>query len=117
MRQLLTALLVLVILNSLGLSTPRLQAQPPTDRRPPENEREFPRPDGPPRLPPFMEPFDTNRDGEISAEEIKNAAAVLRKLDRNRDGQITADELPPPPGDPSPQLDVWPLPPVPALPL
>ncbi len=98
MRQLLTALLVLVILNSLGLSTPRLQAQPPTDRRPPGNEREFSRPDGPPRLPPFMEPFDTNRDGEISAEEIKNAAAVLRKLDRNRDGQITADELPPPPG-------------------
>ncbi|GIS59440.1 MAG: hypothetical protein CM1200mP2_16650 [Planctomycetaceae bacterium] len=54
-------------------------------------------PDGPPRLPPFMEPFDTNRDGEISAEEIKNAAAVLRKLDRNRDGRITEDELPPPP--------------------
>ena len=97
MRQFLTTLLGIVIVNTSGMSTTDLQAQQPTDRRPPRDAREFPRPDGPPRLPPFMEPFDTNRDGEISAEEIKNAAAVLRKLDRNRDGRITEDELPPPP--------------------
>ena len=92
MRHLLIALLGLVVLNSIDLSAPLLQAQQPG------GERDFPGPGGPPLLPPFLEPFDTDRDGELSADEIKNAAAVLRKLDKNRDGQITEDELGPPPG-------------------
>lgn len=66
------------------------------------------RPDGPPRnddgrrppmgmLPPgpLMEALDTNHDGILSADEIKNAPAALRKLDRNHDGKLTPDELRP----------------------
>lgn len=51
-------------------------------------------------LGPFML-FDTNHDGTLSADEIANSAAALRKLDKNSDGKLTADELrpkgPPPP--------------------
>ena len=66
-------------------------------------------PSGPPRhAPPFrrppnllMEALDTNHDGILSAEEIANAPASLKKLDKNGDGQLTEDELrPPPPGGP-----------------
>jgi Ca2+-binding EF-hand superfamily protein len=48
--------------------------------------------------PPFDMAFnalDTNKDGEISADEINNAPAALRTLDKNGDGQITNDEVTP----------------------
>lgn len=45
--------------------------------------------------PPWIGFFDSNSDGEISADEIKNATASLLKLDRNRDGRLTGDELRP----------------------
>lgn len=48
--------------------------------------------------------LNVNGDDEISAAEIKNAAASLKKLDRNNDGKLTVDELmpagPPPFGRP-----------------
>ena len=44
-----------------------------------------------------MEALDTNHDGILSADEIANASASLKKLDRNGDGQLTEDELRPPP--------------------
>ena len=37
--------------------------------------------------------LDTDRDGNISADEIKTAAAALRRLDRNNDGELSAEEL------------------------
>lgn len=46
------------------------------------------------QLNPLLQALDTNHDGEISAEEIRNAPAVLKKLDKNHDGRITADEWP-----------------------
>jgi hypothetical protein len=47
-----------------------------------------------------MEALDTNRDGILDADEIKNATKALLKLDKNTDGQLTQDELRParPPG-------------------
>jgi len=54
----------------------------------------------PPPPHPLLVALDTDGDGELSAEEIANAATSLRKLDKNGDGKITRDELrpPPPPG-------------------
>lgn len=37
--------------------------------------------------------LDQDLDGELSEEEITNAAAALKKLDRNKDGQLTGAEL------------------------
>lgn len=45
---------------------------------------------------PVIAALDANADGEISAEEIANAAAALKKLDKNNDGKISGDELRPP---------------------
>src|SRR3954463_16035654 len=53
--------------------------------------------------PPIIAALDANHDGIISADEIANAATVLKALDKNGDGQLTADELRPqgpPPGAP-----------------
>ncbi|MFN7989644.1 MAG: hypothetical protein U0529_19380 [Thermoanaerobaculia bacterium] len=47
-------------------------------------------------LPPIVAALDADGDGVISAAEIANAAAALRKLDRNRDGKLTPDEYRPP---------------------
>jgi Ca2+-binding EF-hand superfamily protein len=39
--------------------------------------------------------LDTDHNGEISAEEIANAAVTLKTLDKNNDGVITDDEVRP----------------------
>lgn len=49
---------------------------------------------GPPPHP-IIQALDTNGDFEISAEEIKNAAAALKKLDKNNDGKLSREELRP----------------------
>lgn len=45
---------------------------------------------------PLMEALDTDKNGTLSADEIKNSAASLAKLDKNGDGQLTQDEIRPP---------------------
>ena len=53
---------------------------------------------GPPRgMPPFpvLLALDADRDGTISAREIANASAALKKLDKNHDGKLTEDEMRP----------------------
>ncbi len=47
------------------------------------------------RVIPVMAALDTDHDNEISAAEIDNAPAALRKLDRNGDGKLTDDEVSP----------------------
>jgi len=42
-----------------------------------------------------MKALDTNRDGQLSESEIKNAPKALRTLDRNDDGKLTRDEIRP----------------------
>lgn len=54
-------------------------------------------PGGSPGMPtfPLMMALDADGNGEISADEINNATAALKKLDRNRNGKLEADELRP----------------------
>ncbi|MEO2015932.1 MAG: hypothetical protein ABGZ53_16355 [Fuerstiella sp.] len=54
-------------------------------------------PGGPRGMPPFpvMMALDADGNGEISADEINNATAALKKLDRNKNGKLDADELRP----------------------
>ncbi|MHC4955203.1 MAG: hypothetical protein ACYTGZ_15220 [Planctomycetota bacterium] len=40
----------------------------------------------------LMRALDTDRNRELSADEIKNATASLKKLDKNNDGQLSAEE-------------------------
>jgi Ca2+-binding EF-hand superfamily protein len=40
----------------------------------------------------LMRALDTDRNRELSADEIKNATASLKKLDKNSDGQLSAEE-------------------------
>ena len=44
---------------------------------------------------PVILALDTNRDGELSAGEIANAAASLKTLDKNGDGKLSRDEMRP----------------------
>jgi hypothetical protein len=46
-----------------------------------------------PPIPPLMAALDTNQDGEISAEEIKNAADALASIDKNNDGKLSKEEI------------------------
>lgn len=52
-------------------------------------------PGGPNQFDVAFNALDTNHDGEISADEINNAATSLKTLDKNGDGQITEDEVTP----------------------
>ena len=49
---------------------------------------------------PLMVALDKDRDGELSAKEIENAVAALKKLDKNEDGKLTPEELRPQFGGP-----------------
>jgi Ca2+-binding EF-hand superfamily protein len=51
--------------------------------------------DGGFRMNPLFAALDTNGDGVIDDEELKNATAALKKLDRNNDGKITEEEARP----------------------
>ena len=79
-------------------------AQPPGGQQRPAEQRPGP-PFGPEgrgpgrglRLPqiPLMLALDADKDGEISADEIENAVAALKKLDNDGNGKLTRDELRP----------------------
>jgi Ca2+-binding EF-hand superfamily protein len=52
---------------------------------------------GRPGIPPnpIVTALDADGDGVISAAELKNASAALKKLDKNNDGKISPDEVRP----------------------
>lgn len=45
---------------------------------------------------PIIAALDADEDGEISAAEMANAVAALKKLDTNNDGKLTREEFSPP---------------------
>ena len=47
------------------------------------------------RFDPILAAVDTNGDGVISADEIKNSAEAIRKLDKDGDGKVTREEATP----------------------
>lgn len=66
--------------------------------RPPQGPQGRGGPPPLPPIPPLFAIFDTDRNQELSAEEIAAAAEALGKLDRNRDGEVSLQEtfMPPP---------------------
>ncbi len=44
------------------------------------------------RMSPILNAIDVNQDGTLSAAELADAPAQLRKLDKNGDGKLTRDE-------------------------
>ncbi len=63
--------------------------------QPPPGERNGHHKKRPPHNP-LMAALDTNRDGELSADEIARAPQSLLELDQNHDGKIDRQELRPP---------------------
>jgi hypothetical protein len=47
------------------------------------------------RIDPVLAAVDSNGDGVISADEIRDSAAALRKLDKDGDGRVTREEAMP----------------------
>jgi Ca2+-binding EF-hand superfamily protein len=47
------------------------------------------------RMSPVLNALDSNRDGVISADEIRHSPEALRTLDKNGDGTLTRDEYSP----------------------
>lgn len=67
-------------------TTATLMAQSPEPQDKPPGDHPKPPP------PPLWVALDADKDGEISAEEIQNAADALAKADANGDGKISKDE-------------------------
>lgn len=51
----------------------------------------------PPPPPAVIVVLDTDKDGELSAEEIANAVEALKTLDKDGDGKLSHEEMCPPP--------------------
>lgn len=83
----------------------RAELRPPPPPPPFEGDEENGNPPPmPPPAPPVIHVLDADRDGIISAEEMKGSAAALATLDMNGDGILSPRELhphgPPPHADP-----------------
>lgn len=81
---------------------PEREGQQQRERGDRDGERPDPRAPGrrgfrPGGSPLLMRALDSNRDGELSAEEVSQAVAALKKLDKNEDGVIDREELRPRP--------------------
>jgi hypothetical protein len=91
-----TAWLDALLATTVAFALATAAAAQPPEGGPPEPGPGAPPPD------PLRAALDADADRELSAEEIKNAAAAVAKLDRNGDGRIDQEEFRPPrpPGPP-----------------
>ena len=87
--------------NKDGFLTPdEIRKMVAAQAPPPENTRAGGRPEGRGnmsfiRFDPVLAAVDSNGDGTISAEELRNAPAALKTLDKDGDGNITREEAAP----------------------
>ncbi len=86
-------LLALSALDSVGSPLPAQPPEPQIEGR----TREIRGPSGLGRPSLVVMALDTDKDGDISAEELTNAPASLKGLDKNKDGKLASDELRPAP--------------------
>lgn len=75
----------IIIGAALGIGTLIITAQ--------DAPRRTPGPRGGSGGGPLLEALDTNKNGELDATEIANAATSLKQLDKNGDGKLSVDEL------------------------
>ena len=47
------------------------------------------------RMDPVLAAIDADKNGTISAVELKNAEAALKPLDKDNDGQLSGEEIRP----------------------
>jgi hypothetical protein len=101
----------LVLASLVGVSVAQAQQPRKGEGRPRADERGAPDGQGSPEgrrgpggpggprgfmmMFPLMRALDTDKDGEISAREIKKAVAALKSLDKNEDGKLSEEELRP----------------------
>lgn len=77
--------------------------KPGTGDTPPQGDGpQGPPPQGMRPVPPLIAALDTDKDGTISAEELKAASESLKTLDKNGNGALDREELRPPHGPPPP---------------
>ncbi len=82
---------VTALLLGLVSAVPGQEARPP---RVPEKQKAPAGPEGfaPPMFA-LMDALDTNKDGKLSADEIKAAPQSLKNLDKNKDGKLRSEEI------------------------
>lgn len=122
MRRIAAGFFVLMAVGALLLLVPQIRSQSPSgpspsdpsprdpspnapndraqqDNRAERDERRPERREGPGGFPfpppPVLSAIDTDSDGEISADELKNAPAALKGLDKDKDGELADAELRP----------------------
>jgi hypothetical protein len=92
-----TVAIVMALGLLLGSDAARSQEAPKegAKKRPDGQRPGAPRGTFTPPSNPFFDALDANKDGEISADELNNAVAALKKLDKDSDGKLTREETRP----------------------
>lgn len=84
-----------ITLDELRPPRPGGDGPPDGDGPPPENADAQGPPPGNRPAPPIIAALDTDRDGTISATELKAAPESLKAFDKNNDGELSPRELAP----------------------
>jgi hypothetical protein len=95
---------VLVLAAAIAAPTAVLAAGTEPSARPPSASSGS-APSGNPGASMTFNSLDTNRDGHVSRDEVKNSSQLSKnfsQLDKNNDGKLSSDELAGAPSSPAP---------------